>query len=444
MRLLLIVLLSFPAFACECARISVCELVRFPVLFIGEVVNGGVSSIRDDPWHNNIQHVRFRVIENFRGLPKNAQMVDVELAPRFGMCSPNTYFPGHIYLVSPSRLESKLFDGECQQGRDIDTAADDVRIVREYFTGKMRPSVHGRVAVAKADDLVDFELEQGEAKPVGGVRVTATGLGREQSTVTDPDGRHTLPLPSSGQYRVRAILPPYSSEAVDVSLTGACAVQDLALHIDNTISGHVLDENGKTMKKARVGLIDLDRPASPEEPHAWFRDAYTEQADASFQFSNVPIGRYLLIFNPDGPRTRGIEAGLLDESTFYPMGSNRANAKVIEIRSGGVHLTGLHLSAGKPVEFRDVTVRVHFPDGAPMDTAQIRCVASPVHPGELPWVLEEYVIHGQDGTLNFSAPANRQLQITVTDAYGRDLKGHYASTHAPGSAPIDQEFVVTP
>ncbi len=418
-------------------------MLELPVLFVGQVVEGGVSSIRVDPWYNNVQHVRFKVIEAFRGLPAGTQTVDVELQGRAGMCSPDMYFPGHTYLVAPSNRAGKLTDVVCSPSRDVSVAPDDVRIVREYFAGRMPLNVHGRVAVSKAPSLVDFELELGEAKPLGGVMVTATRRGQSYSAMTTSDGRYTLPLPSQGQYQVRAILAPYSAEPSDIYAGQACAIQNLALHVDNTISGSVFDENNQPVKNARVGLIDLDHVSTGIERHLWFREAYAEQPDMTFLLKNVPIGRYLLVFNPDGPRTGGL-FDLPLESSFYPIGSSRANAGTIEVKSGGVHLTGMNLTVGKRVEFRKVTVRVRFPDGTPMNTAQIRCVGLPPQEGDLPWVFEKYVIHGENGTLEFSAPANRKLQLDVTDAYGRALKARYASTHEPGSSPITQEFIVTP
>jgi hypothetical protein len=444
MRLFLAFLISFPALACSCGEYSTCDLLQLPVLFIGQVVEGGVSSIRIDPWYNNVQHARFKVIENFRGLPPGTQTVDVQVGGRAGMCSPDLFFPGHTYLVAPSKRNGVLSDSVCSPSRDVQGAADDVRMVRDYFAGKMQLNVHGRVAVAKAASLVDFELELGEANSLGGVTITATRGNRDYSTVTAPDGRNFLKLPGQGQYQLRANLTPYSAEPMSIAVANACAVQNLALHVDNTISGRVFDAAGKAVKNARVGLIDVDQLASTRSRHVWFRDAYTEQPDVTFLFKNVPPGKYLLMFNPDGPRPNGIEAGLRDESTFYPIASDRLDAKVVEIKSGGVHLTGMSLAMGRAVPFRSVTVRVRFSDGAPMDTAQIRCVGKPLRAGGLPWIFEKYVIHGENGTLQFSAPANRNLELEVTDAYERDLKARYTSSHDAGKAPIIQEFVVSP
>ena len=53
---------------------------------------------------------------------------------------------------------------------------------------------------------------------------------------------------------------------------------------------------------------------------------YTEQPDHSFRFNDVPIGRYLLEFNPDGPQS-GQLADRRFETTFYPQGTSRLQVK---------------------------------------------------------------------------------------------------------------------
>src|SRR5262249_42912646 len=114
MRALTILLsLAGPVFGCSCSSPTVCELVQRPTIFIGEVIEGGVISIREDPWYSNSDHVRFRVVESFRGLPKYVKVVDTDVSPTFGMCSPNPYFPGRTYLVVPGKREGKFYDGGC-------------------------------------------------------------------------------------------------------------------------------------------------------------------------------------------------------------------------------------------------------------------------------------------------------------------------------------------
>jgi hypothetical protein len=205
----------------------------------------------------------------------------------------------------------------------------------------------------------------------------------------------------------------------------------------------VHDENGHAVKNAKVGLIDLSLPENQPDRRAWLLDAYTEQRDQSFLFKNVPVGKYLLVFNPDGPRS-GQLFDVPFESTYYPHGTSRRGAQALEVTSTSVHLTAKNLIIGKPVSLRPVVVRVHFPDGAPMITAVVHAIGEPIEDGGLPWTFSAVASLQQKGVVRFLAPSNRKLRIDIRDWHGRDLKKPYVSTHTAGLAVIEQEFVIVP
>jgi hypothetical protein len=370
------------------------------------------------------------VLENFRGLPSDVDNVDLEIDPPFGWCSPIPYFPGRRYLVFPRRQDGRLRDGNCFQGRDIETATEDVRQVRDYFSGKLHANVYGRITMV------------GSGWPVPGVKVsTSRGL-RTYSASTDSDGLYELQLPAEGGYRIRADLAPYESGPKEVFFPGpGCAVRDFGLTIDTTISGKVFDDRGQPLKGAEVGLIRLDRVPAPEQPTIVAR-AYTEEADTSFKFTNIPLGRYLIVFNPGGP-TSNSWLGLPFESTYHPPGATRTSARTVEVNSPGAHLKGMDLAVGNRVSFRQVTVRVRFPDGVPMTTAIVDCVGVPLGQGDSPW-FDDAMVDRETGLARFSAPANRELELKVGDSYGRNLKAVYRSKHEAGTTPIHEEFVVRP
>ena len=433
-----------PAFGCECAEWTECELVQRPTIFIGQVIAGGVGSIREDPWYSPSNHVRFRVIETFRGLPKGIEFVDMSVTTLPGMCSPNPYYPGRTYLVVPTELNGKLNDGGCYSGRDIDRSPDLVRYVREYFAGKTPLNVHGRVAVARDGNMVNYLLSIGEAKPLSGVRVWTSRDGKDYSALTDGDGRYSLTVPANGEYEVRAELFPYAFDYAKVHIgEGGCASRNFALHSGSSISGMVWDDKGNAVQNANVALIDLDRKPQGSDSHAWFMQAYTEQPDKSFLFKNVPMGRYLLVFNPDGPRSSEFLA-MPFESTYYPHGDSRREARPIEVTRTTAHLVHRDLVTGKPVTFRPVVVRAQFPDGVPMGWAVVRATGEPVGDGDVLWTFSKVTGAGKDSTVRFQAPTNRKLRIEIIDWYGRDLKKAYVATYAAGTEPIAREFVITP
>ena len=162
--------------------------------------------------------------------------------------------------------------------------------------------------------MIGYLMQTSEAKALGGVTISAERRGRVYSALSGSDGRYRLPLPARRDYSVRAALKPYESEPeseeISVPVRG-CAIQHFAFRVDNTVSGRVRDKDGQPMKNVKVGLIDVSDSIDPQR----YRRAYTDQADLTFRFMNVPIGRYLLVANPDG---------LLDRA--------RANAEFIEIK----------------------------------------------------------------------------------------------------------------
>lgn len=417
---------ALPVLACSCRELTVCELMINPTLFIGEVVDGGITSLRQDPWNTDINYARFTVLESFRGLPPGTKAVNVELNAWPGMCSPVPYVHGHKYLVAPSIYQGKLTDGACFQGFDLDQYPDVVRQVREFFGGRMSLNVQGNVI-----------------GPVHGpgIMVSALRGGKTYSTVTRSDGYYLLPVPEAGVYNVLPTFAPYSAkaEAVEVPPVG-CVVHYAPMTSGSSITGTVRDHKGRVVTDASVALIDLDHPQpDPREP-VWFRREFVEKT-ALFTFSDVAIGRYLLISNPDGPIA--FRDGPY-ETTFYRLASSRPDAQVIEIKHAGTHLTGMDLVRGESVTLREVVVNVRFPDGAPMDTAKVYCTGLPRKKGDLPWLYNQWTIHGYQGIIRFSAPSNRKLRLEIEDVYRRPLKAVYSSTHEPGISPIRQEFIIEP
>jgi hypothetical protein len=328
----------------------------------------------------------------------------------------------------------------------VEHASDLIEYLRRHFKNPLKHHIRGRVgAVHRSEsELVEFLLSQGEAKPLQGVKVWTFAGGKIFSAITDARGRFELAVPGAGSYSVQADLAPYHSgkALIDVPRGGACAVKDFGLLSNSSISGRVWDGRGQPLQHTVVGLVDLDRSPSVESTRAWFRTAYPEQQDGIFLFENVPLGRYLLAFNPDGPQADGYQPFPL-ESTFYPNGSSRAQAQTIEINTAGVRLVGKDMIVGPPVAFRAVTVKVRFSDGSPMATAIVDITGEPLEPGRIPWHALKHIQKGQSGA-GFHVPANRKFRISVRDWYGRDLKKTYESTHVPGSTAVIQEFVVVP
>lgn len=446
LKALVVLLLSAQlAAACSCIRLTECYRSALPVIFIGRVIAGGVDSLRINPWYTPATTVRFEVIEALRGLAPGTRFVDMATDSVYGMCGPNPYFPGRTYLVTPYTKNGQLADGGCFSGREVEYEQDNIPYLRRYVRNPGL-SIRGLIGAVSRDDsdLVDYLLSEGDGRALQGVTVWTIAGGKRISTTTDAQGRYELPVPEPGNYSVHADLAPYRPvrSRVGVPHSGGCTVHDFGLLSNSSISGRVKDPEGRPLKKGQVGLIDLDRVSSPQSDKDRWRGEDFEPSSGQFHFQNVPLGRYLLVFNPNGPHQTRFGSDPR-ESTYYPNGATRAQAQTIEIKAAGMHVTGIDLIAGPPVALRPVSVEVRFPDGTPMTTASILIEGEPIEPGGRPWLARQSIWEEQT-TARFHVPVNRKFRISVTDSHGRDLNKVYQSTHLPAYSPIHQRFTVDP
>src|SRR5271166_1900336 len=82
------------AIGCECRVRNICERVQeVPVIFLGEVIEGGLER-GQDAYQGTAGFAKLRVVERYRGLPKDAKEVVIQLFFIPGMCSPMPYRRG--------------------------------------------------------------------------------------------------------------------------------------------------------------------------------------------------------------------------------------------------------------------------------------------------------------------------------------------------------------
>lgn len=444
MRSLLFLVACAAAFGCQCRSFSVCSVIQRETVFIGEVIEGGVDSLREDPWYAGRRVVRFRILENLRGLPKASPTVDLEILSPGGMCSPVPYRQGRRYLVSPARVAGQLTEQGCYSGVELKWLGPDLEMVREYFSGKMPTHLRGRVLASRESGALSY-VDDG-TEPLSGVRVIARSGKSSHTAATGADGRYRLKVPA-GVYQLSATRASYPLAEAQRQLTvaqGGCSGLDLGMVTGSTISGRVLDADGKPLPRSQAGLIARrdrawDASTWRSSPAVYVASAAPE--DGRFRFADVPVGEYLLVFNPDGPQADRVGEPPRAR-TYYPGGSSWANAKPIAVRRPGIRLTGMDLLAGPPVEQRTVSVRAEFPDGEHYRNAVVRCVGYAPAGGDLPIAKRD--ILGNDRESTFTMPADRRIEIKITDWHGREMKAEYRRVYPPGAAPIVEKFVIQP
>ncbi|MCI0488830.1 MAG: carboxypeptidase-like regulatory domain-containing protein [Blastocatellia bacterium] len=212
------------------------------------------------------------------------------------------------------------------------------------------------------------DLENGGSKPFGpiaGATVVASSSERLFEAVTGGNGKYSFSGIPPGKYTVRVTLPPKLSpieeETVEVHDRG-CAEINYNAVTDGRISGRLLDAQARPLKSKSVSLLPIGRGGEPLRP-LW---AFTEE-DGSFQFKNLPPGRYLLGVNiAEAPDEK-----LPYKKTFYPSTPVQSKAEVF-LLGEGQHLTGIDFRLPSPLIARTIQGQVVWPDGRPAVKAEVR------------------------------------------------------------------------
>lgn len=431
---LLLAAAAATALGMSCRAPTICERAQAPVLFVGQVIAGGVG-LQEDPYDSDVPFAEFEVLEMLRGQPPATGRVRIGLTNPKGMGEAIPYFPGKKYLVGRRSLEDQSPFGQCEIGFDVEARSAEFSLIRRQLAGELNRTIIGKVSSIPVPELLILAATRGWAMPLHAATVTATRGNRQFLVKTGRDGEYTLKVPDSGIYWVDARFGNYKFERpvrAEIQENG-CAVADLGLTANSTISGRVWDHQGKTVPDAEVGLVDLDRPPQRPGGHAFFYTADTSREHHEFTFKHVPVGRYLLVYNPGGPTARAPH-----ESSYFPLNSSRQSAGVIEVNRDGMHLEHLDLIIGRAVPFRAVTVVAELADGRPMPDPDV--VVTEVTPtGVAPrWRQIQRI----KSSVVLEVPADRKIRIELTDLYKRPLAGTYISIHEPGAAPIGKTYIV--
>jgi Carboxypeptidase regulatory-like domain len=386
------------AIGCECAASNICEKVlEVPVIFLGEVIEGGLEPGRD-AWDAATSSARLRVVERFKGLPKDAKEVVVQLNFMPGMCSSVPYRKGEQTLVFAARddEEGLLGDGPCTDSQFAKDVPDELAYVRRYFKGQTSPTIWGRIAANETASLVDFVLDVDKAQPMEGARVTVEGRGKLRSATTDRHGRYEISGLEPGDYVVRGSKDGYAGEGeFKVQVKGrGCAIQNLGLFARNSVEGRVIDPDGKPV----VGVSVYLRKVGEEDTREKLAGTDTQ---GGFRFEKLNPGSYYLVLSPHGP-TPDSPFG----ARFYGGAESRELAKPIEIAATSV-FRGYDINSSKALTTRNIRVALTWPDGKPVKWAYVVCAE------DSEWYRNVGVSSSDDGVAICRVLAGREYRVRV-------------------------------
>ncbi|HVF41861.1 MAG TPA: hypothetical protein VM936_02550 [Pyrinomonadaceae bacterium] len=431
---LVLTALAARADACSCvAPGPPCQAYwNTSVVFVGTPLSVSHVEVERDGYKVTQRLFRFRVEESLRGGVKVGEL-EVQTGAGGGDCGYD-FEPGTKYLVYGYDVEGagRVGTGICSRTRPLAAAEEDVRYIRGVPGLPEGGEIFGtakRYAVNHETGAWD------EAGAVEGARVTAASGAQRLEAMTGGDGSYSLKGLSPGRYTVSVVLPanlsPREEETVEIHGRG-CAQVDYRTVLDGRVAGKLADARGKSLGGVFVNLL----PAGAKDAFRSLSGRTKE--DGSFEFRELPPGRYLLGVNlGDAP-----DEEMPYRSTYYPSTTDRAAAKVFELGEGE-RLGGVEFRLPPPLAPRAVTGVVVWPDGSPVEGGSVNLteVASG-RPGAWGFKLDRqgrFSVPAYEGVpykISASVPADPDWKPESGESVALLVSPEVEVTPSPDSAPV--------
>ena len=341
-----------------CGKASTCELFNFAsVSFVGKAIR--IEKEEADPYLKK-EFTIFEVKETFSG--KAGQTIRIQ--NRSGFSCDVSFELGETYLVFAGGVETEGFGtGFCSGNRRVEHAADQIAELRKLGGAKGDGQLRGIVLKETSQDR-DDRLPMKDVA----IRFSELRTGRKFEAQTKSDGRFEVSAPP-GKYTIVPIVPrgflmssTFEEEPREIK-SGGCTESYFVLSNNSRVSGRLLDIAGKPVRNARVELVLL------ADEKSRYLAGLSDESDTNGDFSidQVPTGKYTLSINfnsqpePDHPFP----------TTFYPSGSTRSDARILNVEFGN-SIEGLTWRLPEKLAEASISGSVIWEDGSSVDGAEIK------------------------------------------------------------------------
>jgi hypothetical protein len=296
------------------------------------VFAGTVRSIQEiEQEHEGTRYpsllVRFDVERAF----VNSRPGPVEiLTARDGAACGYTFQTGRRYLVYAWKSDGgRVSTGICSRTRPFEDAEEDLRYLTTMPATGSGARVYGRITRWHRDPFEEVGVDYG---PLEGIVVNVRGPDFSRDAVTDRHGRFDIAGLPTGKATLTVLAPPlfdqrYLKREIELKDLRACQEQDLGLMYIATVSGTVVDADGRPIAGLSIDAV-ADELAG-HNPPPYQRPVKTD-ATGRFQFDDLPPGRYVF-----GLRlTKGYGHQPAGPPIFFPGTSTLDTALVVELKPG--------------------------------------------------------------------------------------------------------------
>jgi hypothetical protein len=190
--------------------------------------------------------------------------------------------------------------------------------------------------------------------PVSGANITAKKNGHVWTTTTGPGGSYAIDRVPAGKYAITAVSADFGVGNLvrdrDIEVPpGGCAVVPVSFNSAATISGTVLDPDGRPASEMRVEIGVVERDGKVRAvPQTWTETS----GDGKFTLHNVPVGRVVVM------------ASAPSDAVYAPGTTEPTSARIFILRPGE-QVRGVALNLPRHSRLGKLFVDVQWPDGSP-------------------------------------------------------------------------------
>lgn len=346
--------LADAVFACSCQPLpSVYKSFESAdAVFVGKVI--GSNETGDENRFDEEDIIfDFEVTEKFKGI--KGQTVELNLGRKDSSCY-GGYPIGGTYLIyaydegykplfkNSGKTEGVFYQSSfCNRSENIESAQDQIYLIREMLKGKPEPQIYGSVALDK--------YKNGGTEFLQGIRIVAEGGKKRFQTVTDKNGifrfddlpkgiykiksvpseKHTAGFPTEETFAVFAkrqicLDKPFEYEGVLVGCLNDvenAAYYEFNLFWNTEVKGKIVDAEGKSVEKAAIRLLPIERANEEFVENYWDN---LRKENGEYSINGTPPGKYVLaveIENTLNSKSR--------QRIFYPEVAGSDKARVFDI-----------------------------------------------------------------------------------------------------------------
>jgi uncharacterized protein (DUF2141 family) len=391
---ILVVLPANAAALCVTSGTPCREYAAVPVIFQGVVERITPIDEYPDRYFGSMpaQLVHVRVERVWKGL-KDVTAVDlVTLGGRGRWVEDEFTFEinqRYVIWARPSETGTTLRTNACSRTRPLKDAAEDIEFLESLSQPASGGFVYGKVWLSERTLSPAFKPEA-----LKDATVVVEGMGTRRETRTDASGHYRFSGLPPGSYDVSVVLQEHlAARRVDYADAHApvhetpvrsavvidgprdCAEASFWIQSNGSISGFASVEGGRPVDGVVVlaALVDEVRRTDAARELGRFSYLFSGKAvtgaDGSFEFTNLPPGRYVVGVSLE----HDIAADHPYPRTFYPGVAVLEDATVVELQRGEqLQIGNLTLSA--PLTQTIVQGSVVGMDGQPAVGAQVVAV----------------------------------------------------------------------